>query len=115
MEVLWTRGACAIREIHDSLQSASQPAFTTVQTVVYRLERKGAVRRVRKISNANIVEAAVSREEAQTTLIDELLHLFGGRPKPVMARLVESGKLTLEDIREAEEALKMIFKKGKQT
>ena len=112
LEVLWSRGSCSIREIHEALPSKKKPAFTTVQTVVYRLEKKGAVRCVKRISNANIFEAAVSRDDAHTSLVDELLALFGGRPKPVIARLVESGKLTLEDIREAEDALKRHLKKG---
>jgi BlaI family penicillinase repressor len=112
LEVLWTRGACSIREIHEALPAKGRPAFTTVQTVVYRLEKKKAIRLVKRISKANIVEAALSREEAHTTLVDELLNLFGGRPKPVMARLVESGRLTLEDIKEAEDALKKLLKKG---
>jgi BlaI family transcriptional regulator, penicillinase repressor len=112
LEVLWMRGACSIRELHDALPAENRPAFTTVQTVVYRLEKKKAVRCVKRISKANIFEAAISRDEAQTTLVDELLNLFGGRPKPVMARLVESGRLTLEDIKEAEDALKKLLKKG---
>ena len=112
LDVLWTRGACSIREIHDALPAKGKPAFTTVQTVVYRLEKKRALRCVKRISKANIFEAAVSRDEAHTTLVDELLALFGGRPKPVMARLVESGRLTLDDLKEAEEALKKLAKKG---
>jgi len=112
LEVLWTQGACSIREIHEALPAKGRPAFTTVQTVVYRLEKKKALRLVKRISKANIVEAAISRDEAHTTLVDELLNLFGGRPKPVMARLVESGRLTLEDIKEAEDALKKLLKKG---
>ena len=112
LEVLWTRGACSIRELHDGLPAKGRPAFTTVQTVVYRLEKKKAVRCVKRISKANIFDAAISRDQAHTTLVDELLNLFGGRPKPVMARLVESGRLTLEDIKEAEEALKKLLKKG---
>ncbi|HZM61298.1 MAG TPA: BlaI/MecI/CopY family transcriptional regulator [Vicinamibacterales bacterium] len=112
LEVLWTRGACSIRELHDGLPAKGRPAFTTVQTVVYRLEKKKAVRCVKRISKANIFEAAISRDQAHTTLVDELLNLFGGRPKPVMARLVESGRLTLEDIKEAEDALKRLLKKG---
>jgi predicted transcriptional regulator len=112
LEVLWTRGACSIRELHDGLPAKRRPAFTTVQTVVYRLEKKKAVRCVKRISKANIFEAAISRDQAHTTLVDELLNLFGGRPKPVMARLVESGRLTLEDIKEAEDALKKLLKKG---
>ena len=113
LEVLWTRGACSIREIHEALPAKGRPAFTTIQTVVYRLEKKQALRCVKRISKANIVEAVISREDAQTTLVDELLNLFGGRPKPVMARLVESGRLTLDDIKEAENALKKILKKGR--
>jgi BlaI family penicillinase repressor len=112
LEVLWTRGACSIREIHEALPAKGRPAFTTVQTVVYRLEKKQALRCVKRISKANIVEAAISRDDAHTTLVDELLALFGGRPKPVMARLVESGRLTLEDIKEAEDALRKFQKKG---
>jgi predicted transcriptional regulator len=112
LEVLWANGACSIREIHEALPARGRPAFTTVQTVVYRLEKKRALRCVKRISKANIFEAALSRDEAHMTLVDELLNLFGGRPKPVMARLVESGRLTLEDIREAEEALKKLQKKG---
>jgi predicted transcriptional regulator len=113
MEALWTRGASSIREIHEALPTKGRPAFTTVQTVVYRLEKKGAVRRVKRISNATIVEAAISRDEAHTTLVEELLSLFGDRPQFVMARLVESGKLTLDDIKEAEDALRKIVKKGR--
>jgi BlaI family transcriptional regulator, penicillinase repressor len=112
LEVLWTKGACSIREIHEALPARGRPAFTTVQTVVYRLEKKRALRCVKRISKANIFEAAISRDEAHTTLVDELLALFGGRPKPVMARLVESGRLTLDDIKEAEDALKKLAKKG---
>jgi predicted transcriptional regulator len=112
LEVLWTKGACSVREIHEGLPAKGRPAFTTVQTVVYRLEKKRAVRCVKRISKANIFEAAITRDEAHTTLVDELLALFGGRPKPVMARLVESGRLTLDDIKEAEEALKKLSKKG---
>jgi predicted transcriptional regulator len=84
-----------------------------VQTVVYRLEKKAALRCVKRISNANIFAAVVSRDEAHTTLVDALLNVFGGRPKPVIARLVESGKLTLDDIKDAEEALKKFITKGK--
>jgi BlaI family penicillinase repressor len=112
LEVLWGRGACSIREIHEALPAKRRPAFTTVQTVVYRLEKKAALRCVKRISKANIFEAAISRDEAHTSLVDELLALFGGRPKPVMARLVDTGRLTLDDIKEAEAALKKRLKKG---
>ena len=110
MEVLWTRGACAIREIQEAFPEDDRPAYTTIQTTVYRLETKGAVHRSKKISNAHIFEAVVSRSSAQSTLIDELLGLFGGRTQPVMAHLIETGKLTLEDVKEAEKTLKSLRK-----
>ena len=113
MEALWTRGACSVREIHESLPEKGRPAFTTVQTMVYRLEKKKALRCVKRISNANIFEAVISRDDAHTTLVDDLLALFDGRPRPVMARLVESGNLTLDDLKEAEDALKKLLKKGR--
>lgn len=106
MEALWNRGPCSIREIHDSFPAKKRLAYTTVQTMVYRLEAKRAVRRVKKIATAFIFEAAVSREAAQRRLVDELLSLFGGRSRPIMAHLIDSGALTLEDIREAEQALR---------
>jgi predicted transcriptional regulator len=113
MEALWSNGPSSVREIQETFPEQDRPAYTTVQTTVYRLERKGALRCVKRISNANIVEAMISRDDVHTTLVDELLSLFGGRPKPVMARLVESGKLTLDDIKEAEDALKKFQKKGR--
>lgn len=106
MEALWTHGPLAIREIQEAFPERKRPAYTTVQTTVYRLEVKNAVRRVKKISNAHIFEALVSRDEAQNRLIDELLGLFGGRTQPVMAHLIESGKLTLRDVEEAERVLR---------
>ncbi len=106
METLWTRGACSIREIQEGFPESKRPAYTTVQTTVYRLEGKKAVRIARRISNANLFEAVVSREDAERKLIDDLLALFGGRTKPVMAHLVESGRLTLEDVKEAEQAIR---------
>ena len=113
MEALWTRGACSVREIHEALPEKDRPAFTTVQTMVYRLEKKRALRCVKRISNANIFDAVISRDEAHTRLIDDLLALFDGHAKPVMSRLVQSGKVTLADIREAEDTVKRITKKGK--
>ena len=110
MEALWTRGASSVREIHEALPQKGRPAYTSVQTMVYRLEKKGALRCVKRISNANIFEAAITRDEAHTRLIDDLLALFDGHAKPVMARLVQSGRLTLDDITEAEAALKKIRK-----
>ena len=111
MEALWTRGACSIREIHETFPENSRPAYTTIQTTVYRMEGKKALRCVKRIANANIFEATVSREAAQNRLIDDLLGLFGGRP--VMARLVQSGEVTLDDIKEAEETLRRLGRKDK--
>jgi BlaI family penicillinase repressor len=106
MEALWQKGACSVREIQETFPETARPAYTTVQTTVYRLERKKALRCVKRISNANIFEAAISRNEAQRRLIDELLALLGGKGKLVMAHLVESGELTLDDVKEAEKALR---------
>ncbi len=106
MEALWTGGALSIREIHDAFPKRGRPAYTTVQTMVYRLEVKGAVRRARKISNAHIFEATVTRDAAQRRLIDDLLGVFGGRSLPVMAHLVEAGKLTMDDIKEVEKLIR---------
>ena len=111
METLWTRGACSIREIQEAFPERKRPAYTTVQTTVYRLEKKKALRCVRRIGNANIFEAAVSRGQAQRRLIDDLLALFGGRAKPVMAHLIESGKLTLDDVKEARKGIRKLARK----
>src|SRR6202023_3948803 len=105
MESRWSRGPCSVREIQESFPAKKRPAYTTVQTTVYRLEVKKALRRTKKIATALIFEAAVSREAAERRLIDDLLGLFGGRSRPIMARLIESGTLTLEDVRDAEKAL----------
>lgn len=113
MEALWSRGVCSIREIQEAFPEPDRPAYTTIQTTVYRLERKKALRRVKKISNAHMFEAVVSRDAAQRRLIDDLLGLFGGRTQPVMAHLIESGKLTLDDVQEAEKALRKLSKKEK--
>ncbi|MGA3098513.1 MAG: BlaI/MecI/CopY family transcriptional regulator [Bryobacteraceae bacterium] len=108
LEAFWQKGACSVREVQDAFPELGRPAYTTVQTVVYRLERKKALRCVKRISNANIFEAAISREAAQRRLVDELLSLFGGRGKLVMAHLVEAGGITLADVKEAEKALRKI-------
>jgi BlaI family transcriptional regulator, penicillinase repressor len=113
METLWTCGACSIREVQEAFPEATRPAYTTVQTTVYRLESKKALRCVKRISNANIFEAVISRDQAEGRLIDELLSLFGGRTKPVMAHLIESGKLTVDDVKEAEQALRKLARKDK--
>ena len=113
METLWTRGSVSIREIQESFPGKDRPAYTTIQTTVYRLENKKAVRRVKKIGNFHIFEPAVSRDVAQRKLIDELLALFGGRTQPVMSHLIESGRLTLADVKEAEKTLRRLEKKEK--
>ena len=113
METLWTRGDLSIREIQEAFPAKRRPAYTTIQTTVYRLEIKGVVNRVRKVGNFHIFAAAVSRDAAQRRLIDDLLALFGGRSQPVMAHLIESGKLTLEDVKEAEKALRKLERKDK--
>jgi predicted transcriptional regulator len=108
MEVLWDRGPSSIREVQDAFTGRRRPAYTTVQTMVYRLEAKGAIRRVKKIGNAHIFEALVSRVAAQRRVIDELLAFFGGSGQPVVAHLIDAGKLTLDDVREAEATLRRL-------
>jgi BlaI family penicillinase repressor len=111
MEALWSQGALAIREIQESFPEKDRPAYTTIQTTVYRLEGKKALRRTKTIGNAHIFEAVVSRSAAQSRLIDDLLGLFGGRTQPVMTHLIESGKLTMDDIKDAEKALRRLSRK----
>jgi BlaI family transcriptional regulator, penicillinase repressor len=111
MEALWTHGHCSVREVQETFPESERPAYTTVQTMVYRLERKKAVRRAKKISNAHIFEATISRDAAQGRFIDELLGMFGSRMQPLMSHLIESGKLTLKDVKEAEETLRRLAKK----
>ncbi len=113
MEALWTKGPSCVRDIQESFPERSRPAYTTIQTMVSRMEAKGIVRRVRKISNAHIFDAVVSREAAGGRLIDDLLNLFNGRTQPVMAHLIQSGKLTLTDVREAEKALRAMVREEK--
>jgi BlaI family transcriptional regulator, penicillinase repressor len=113
MEALWIRGNASIREIQESFPEKDRPAYTTIQTTVYRLEGKKALRRVRKIGNFHVFEAAITRNAAQRKLIDDLLALFGGHIQPVMAHLIESGKLTLEDVKEAEKIVRKLAKKDK--
>ena len=113
MEALWTHGVLSIREIQEAFPEKDRPAYTTIQTMVYRLEGKKAVKRVGKIGNFHVFEAAVSRNSAQRKLIDDLLTIFGGRTQPVMAHLIESGKLTLDDVKDAEKLLRKLEKKEK--
>jgi BlaI family transcriptional regulator, penicillinase repressor len=111
MDALWAQGRASIREIQETFPEKDRPAYTTIQTMVYRLEAKKAVRRVKKVGNFHVFEAVVSRDAAQRKLIDDLLALFGGSTQPVMAHLIESGKLTLEDVKEAEKLVRKLEKK----
>jgi BlaI family penicillinase repressor len=113
MNVLWERGECSIRDIQEVFTAKKKPAYTTIQTTVYRMEAKNVVRRVRKVGNFHLFAATVSRASAQRRVIDDLLAFFGGKTQPVMAHLIESGRLTLADVREAERALKEMQKKEK--
>lgn len=108
MEVLWSRGASSVREIQEAFPERNRPAYTTVQTTVYRLEAKKAVKRVKKIGNAHIFDVLISRTSAQRRLIDELLGFFDGRIQPVVAHLIDAGKLTLDDVKEAEMTLRRL-------
>jgi BlaI family transcriptional regulator, penicillinase repressor len=111
LETLWSRGNASIREIQEAF-AEPRPAYTTIQTTVYRMEGKGAVRRARKISNAHIFEPVVARDVARHRLLDEILSLFGGRAQPMMAQLAEAGKLTLDDVRDLEKTIKRLATSG---
>jgi predicted transcriptional regulator len=113
MEALWTGGTLSVREIQEQFPARTRPAYTTIQTTIGRLETKKAVTRVKKIGNAHIYQAAVSRSAAQRRLVDDLLALFGGRSQPVMAHLIEAGKLSLEDVQEAEKLVRAAAKDKK--
>ena len=113
MEALWTLGPCAVREVQESFPEQGRPAYTTVQTIIYRLETKKAVRRVKRIGNALIFEAVISRASAQRRLIRDFMALFDGRTQPVMAALIQTGQLTREDVREAERLLDQLEQKEK--
>jgi predicted transcriptional regulator len=114
MEVLWNNGPTAIREIQESFGPKNRPAYTTVQTMVYRLEVKKALRRARKVGNAHVFEALITRDAARARLVDEFLSLFGGRMQPVMAQLIEAGNLTAKDVADAEKLLKELSAKRKK-
>jgi|SRR5690348_15434649 BlaI family penicillinase repressor len=114
MEVLWNNGPTAIREIQESFGPKNRPAYTTVQTMVYRLEAKKALRRTRKVGNAHVFEALITRDAARARLVDEFLSLFGGRMQPVMAQLIEAGNLTAKDVADAERLLKELSAKRKK-
>lgn len=110
METLWAKDECSIREIQESFPAKKQPAYTTVQTTVYRMEAKGVVRRLKKVGNFHVFAPAISRDAAQRRFMDDLLSLFGGSAQPVMTHLIESGKLSLEDVKEAERLLRDLSK-----
>src|SRR5256714_15251418 len=113
MEALWTRAHASIREIQETFPEKDRPAYTTIQTTVYRLEGKKAVRRVKKVGNFHVFEAAMTRNAAQRRLVDDIVALVGGRTQPVMAHLIESGQLTLQDVKEAEKILRKLERKDK--
>jgi BlaI family transcriptional regulator, penicillinase repressor len=112
METLWNKGECSIREIQEAFPEKSRPAYTTVQTTVNRMETKEVVHRVRKIGNFHVFAPAVSRDAAQRRVIDDMLALLGGRSQPVMAHLIEAGKLSLDDVKEAERLLRSLRKES---
>ena len=111
MEALWRLGPVSVREVQESFPESDRPAYTTVQTVLYRLEGKEAVRRTKKIGNAHIFEAVFSRKAVHRRVIDDLLSVFGGRAQPLVSHLIESGQLTLDDIDEARKTLRELSKK----
>jgi BlaI family penicillinase repressor len=113
METLWNKNECSIREIQDAFPVKKRPAYTTIQTTVYRMEIKGVVHRLRKVGNFHVFAPAISRDAAQRRLIDDILALFGGRGQPVMAHLIETGKLSLDDVKEAERLLRVQSKESK--
>src|SRR5262245_47634630 len=113
MDALWNEGTLSVREIQERFPEKDRPAYTTVQTIVYRLEAKKAVRRAKKVGNAHVFEAVISRSSANRRIVDDLLNFFGGRTQPLVAHLIESGRLTLEDIDEAREEIRRLGKKDK--
>ena len=114
MQTLWSSGPCSIRTLLEAFPRQERLAYTTVQTVVNRLEAKGAIRRVDKVSNAHVFEAAISQASAQHRMLDELVAWFGGKPLPIMTHLIESGRLTDEEVREARKALQRLTRKEKR-
>lgn len=113
METLWKRGEASIREMQEAFAEKKRPGYTTIQKMVYRLEAKKVVRRVRKVGNFHMFAAMISRDSAQRKLVDDLLTMFGGESRPVVAHLIGAGKLTLEDVEYAEKTLKRIKEGGK--
>ena len=113
MEVLWEKGEPSLREIQDAFPKDQRPAYTTIQTMVYRMEAKGVVRRVKKVGNFHLFAATITPDAAQRRLIDDLLALFGGRSQLLMAHLIQGGKLSLADVKEAEKMLRQLSPKEK--
>lgn len=114
MDALWAQGPCSIREIQERFPEKDRLAYSTIQTMVYRLEAKKAIRRTKRIGNAQLFEAAVSRQAAEWRLVDDLLTLFGGRSRPLVTHLIDAGKLTLDDVEEARAELRRIAKEKKE-
>ena len=112
MEILWSGGDLSIREIQEQFPGKRMPAYTTIQTTVYRMETKEVVRRVKKVGNFHVFAAAITRDEAQRGILNDLLSYFGGRSQPVMAHMIESGKLSLEDVKDAERTLIALSHRG---
>ncbi len=115
MEVLWTKGECSAREIHERVTARSRQAYTTIQTTIYRLETKNALRCSRRVGNANLFEAVITRDAAEGRLIEDLVKLLGGHGRPIMSHLIRMGKLTQEEIRDAEREFKKFSKKEKRS
>jgi BlaI family penicillinase repressor len=115
MDALWSNGACSVREIHDSFPEKERPAFTTVQTMVYRLEAKHALRCTKRVGNANVFEAVVSRDAIEHRFLNDVLAFLGGGPKRVMAHLIDTGQLTLADIEDAEQRLRALKRRKGRT
>ena len=115
MEAVWEHGPSSIRDIMERLPGKKRPAYTTVQTMVVRLEAKKALKRARKVATAHIFEAVIPRDAARRRLIDDFLAVFGGEPRPIMAHLVEAGKLTLDDVQEAEKHIREFQKREKKS
>jgi len=114
MEALWDKGEPSLREIQESFPPKKRPAYTTIQTMVYRMEAKGIVRRVRKVGNFHVFSASITRDAAERRLVDELLTLFGGRSNLLMAHLINGGTLSPADVKEAEKMLRELSSKEKQ-
>ena len=112
METLWTKSEASIREMQDAFPAKKRPGYTTVQTMVYRMEAKQLVRRVRKVGHVHMFAATVTRDAAQRRLVDDLLAMFGGQSRPVVSHLIDAGKLTLDDVEFAEKTLKQLKKGG---